>query len=158
MSQLGLGHSCWANGNIPFDRIVDMQSNYLRDECSGAIQLFLGIVRADIIEHEPVQYIEYTAYSELAEQALEQIRIETIQEFGLTYLYIEHSLGKVNAGDISLLIICSSKHRPEETGMMHQLVQRIKDEVPVWGRECTKSHEGHWKKCTHLHHRTHTHD
>ena len=42
----------------------------------GAHNIFLGQVRADVIEGKTVKAIDYTAYEELAEQSIYEIRGE----------------------------------------------------------------------------------
>lgn len=148
----------WVEGPISDDHLGFVNQIAARDEQSGAHQIFLGRVRADIINNEKVQYIDYSFYEELANTIIPKILDETIEESQLRSLHIWHSLGKVNAGQVSLFISATSSHRSPIDGFMHKLVQRIKDEIPVWGKEVSASGHYSWKKCTHSHIFTHPND
>jgi molybdopterin synthase catalytic subunit len=60
-------------------------------------------------------------------------------------MHIYHSLGEVKVGEICLFVFTSSKHRKAAMQACDELVERIKAELPVWGKEILDS-EGHeWK-------------
>ena len=111
----------------------------------GAHSIFLGQVRNDLIQDQRVSAIEYTAYSEMAEKKFHEIREDAFAQFPLTCLHIYHSLGIVAAGEISLFVFTSSPHRSESIQACQYLVERIKHEVPVWGREIMEDGGSVWK-------------
>jgi molybdopterin synthase catalytic subunit len=112
----------------------------------GAHSIFLGQVRNDEVENEKVVAIEYTAYREMAEALLHQIREETFGRFDIHCLHVYHSLGLVKAGQISLFVFASSTHRTDAMEATMYIVSRLKKEVPVWGREILTNEQSHWKK------------
>jgi len=112
----------------------------------GAHSIFLGQVRADEIEGGRVTAIEYTAYEEMAEEKLHVIREETFSRYPLTCMHIYHSLGRVEAGEISLFVFTSAVHRKEAIDACAELVERIKAEVPVWGKEILADESYIWKE------------
>jgi molybdopterin synthase catalytic subunit len=61
-------------------------------------------------------------------------------------MHIYHSLGLVKAGEISLFVFTSSAHRRAAIEACHYLVERIKKEVQVWGKEILDSGETVWKQ------------
>ena len=74
-----------------------------------------------------------------------EIREALFQKYSLTCLHVYHSLGRVAASEISLFVFVSSVHRAEAIQACAELVEFIKKDLPVWGRECWK--EGHtWKQ------------
>lgn len=111
----------------------------------GAHQIFLGQIRADEIENKIVKAIEYTAYEDLALNQMATIREEIFAKFNLTCMHIYHSLGTVNAGEICLFVFTSSKHRREATLACNEVVERIKNELPIWGREIFEDETHQWK-------------
>jgi molybdopterin synthase catalytic subunit len=111
----------------------------------GGHSIFLGQVRADEIEGSSVVAIEYTTHMELAEQKLFEIREETFQKFDITCMHIYHSLGIVKTGQICLFVFTSSKHRKQAMESSEYIVERIKKEVPVWGKEILENQEYSWK-------------
>lgn len=111
----------------------------------GAHQIFLGQIRADEIEGKTVKAIEYTAYEDLALSQMAAIREEIFAKYNLTCMHIYHSLGIVNTGEICLFVFTSSKHRKEATLACNEVVERIKNELPIWGREIFEDETHQWK-------------
>jgi len=101
----------------------------------GAHQMFMGQVRADEIKGQEVQAIEYTAYEDMANEKMFEIREEIFAQFPITCMHIHHSLGKVKLGEICLFVFTSSPHRKAATDACSILVERIKNELPIWGNE-----------------------
>src|SRR6478736_6102013 len=77
----------------------------------GGHSIFLGQVRADLIENKQVTAIDYTAHVEMALEKMHEIREAVIEKYDLTCMHVHHSLGKVIAGEICLFVFTSSKHR-----------------------------------------------
>lgn len=114
----------------------------------GAHSIFLGQVRSDVIEGKTVGAIEYTAYEEMALKEMSRIREELFEKYTLTCLHVYHSLGTVAAGEICLFVFTSSAHRRSATEACAELVERIKKELPIWGREVFTDDTFTWKKNT----------
>ena len=60
-------------------------------------------------------------------------------------MHIYHSLGEVNVGEICLFVFTSSKHRKAAIAACEELVERIKKELPVWGKELFENKQEQWK-------------
>ena len=112
----------------------------------GGHSIFLGQVRADDIENKIVTAIEYTSYEELALEQMAAIRGETFSKYDLTCMHIYHSLGKVKAGEICLFVFTSSSHRKAAIDACEDVVERIKKELPVWGKELFEDDTYQWKE------------
>ena len=111
----------------------------------GAHSIFLGQVRNDIIDGKEVAAIEYTSYTEMAEEKFHEIREEMFEKYSLTCMHIYHSIGRVNTGEISLFVFTSSVHRKDSTEANREIVERIKKDIPVWGKEIFDGEKFHWK-------------
>lgn len=111
----------------------------------GAHSIFLGQVRNDIIKEQQVKAIEYTAYTEMANEKFYEIREDAFKKYPLVCMHIYHSLGIVNAGEISLFVFVSSIHRKEAIKACEEIVERIKKEAPVWGKEIFCNNNSQWK-------------
>ena len=112
----------------------------------GAHSIFLGQVRNDIIDAKTVGAIHYTAYEEMALEKMHEIREEIFETYPLTCLHVHHSLGTVKAGEISLFVFTSSAHRKAAIDACEELVERIKKELPVWGKEVFEDASYQWKQ------------
>ncbi|HMS64200.1 MAG TPA: molybdenum cofactor biosynthesis protein MoaE [Ignavibacteria bacterium] len=112
----------------------------------GAHSIFLGQVRNDKINMKGVVAIEYSAYEEMAEDKFQEIREDAFEKFPLTCMHIYHSLGIVKAGEISLFVFTSSVHRKDAIEACSYIVNRIKEEAPVWGKEIFEDESFKWKE------------
>lgn len=112
----------------------------------GGHSIFLGQVRADVKDGAEVQSIEYSCYKEMALELAHQIREELFLKYPLHCMHIYHSLGHVLAGQICLFVFTSSSHRKEAIMACEELVERIKSELPIWGREILKAGNHRWKE------------
>ncbi|MDA7558706.1 molybdenum cofactor biosynthesis protein MoaE [Flavobacteriaceae bacterium] len=111
----------------------------------GAHNIFLGQVRADIIDNKKVTAIEYTCYQEMANTKFHEIREATFEQFNLTCMHIYHSIGVVDTGDICLFVFVSSPRRKEVFRALEYVVEEIKSKVPVFGKEIFEDKSHQWK-------------
>ena len=112
----------------------------------GAHQIFLGQVRRDEINGKFVEAIEYTAFEELALDKMDAIREDTFAKYPLICMHIYHSLGIVKAGEICLFVFTSSAHRKSAIDACAEVVERIKKELPIWGKELFGDDTHQWKE------------
>lgn len=112
----------------------------------GGHSIFLGQVRADIIEGKTVAAIEYTCFEEMALQKMHEIREAIFEKYPLTCMHVYHSLGKIAAGDICLFVFTSSPHRKAAIDACEETVERLKAELPVWGKELFDNETYQWKE------------
>ena len=112
----------------------------------GAHSIFLGQVRADTIDGKEVASIEYTAYEEMALEMMYTIRENMFAKYDLTCMHVYHSLGNVKAGEISLFVFTSAPHRKAAIDACEEAVERMKAELPVWGRELLLDESYRWKE------------
>ena len=111
----------------------------------GAHNIFLGQVRADEIDTKIVSAIDYTAYEDMANLKFHEIREAAFSKFDLSCMHIYHSLGKVSAGEICLFVFVSSKRRKEVFPAIEFIVEEIKANVPVFGKEIFEDESHQWK-------------
>ena len=100
----------------------------------GAVVSFAGTTRSPNKGRE-VRYLEYEAYSPMAEKILNKIVAELRQQWALGRIAIVHRLGRVYPAEISLIIVISAPHRPEAFAASRQALERIKKILPVWKKE-----------------------
>ena len=119
----------------------------------GAHEIFLGQVRADIVvgadDHQPattVAAIEYTAYRDMALERMTAIREEAFAQWpGMTCLHVHHSLGTVKAGELCFMVFASAPHRAAAREAVAWVVDRIKAELPIFGKEIVGGGGYVWK-------------
>ena len=137
--------SVFKEGAISSDFIGTSIAKHQSKTTIGAHNIFLGQVRADIIDNKTVAAIEYTAYEDMANEKFEAIREATFKKFDLTCMHIYHSLGTVKAGEICLFVFASSPRRKIVFKAIEYIVEEIKANVPVFGKEIFEDDTHQWK-------------
>ena len=107
---------------------------HVRRDDAGAIALFYGVVR-DHNRGRKVMRLEYDAYPEMATKVMQRIADEVKERFNVAETAIQHRTGRLEIGETSLLVAVSSAHRKEAFEACHALVDRLKEEVPIWKKE-----------------------
>lgn len=136
----------FVEGPISAAFVADSIAKHSSKTDIGAHSIFLGQVRKDRLEGQDVVAIEYSAYTEMAEEKLLEIREDIFAKYPLTCMHIYHSLGRVEAGEICLFVFTSAVHRREAMDACSEIVERIKQEVPVWGKELFENDQYSWKE------------
>jgi len=135
----------FVQGAITPDFIANSISKHQSKTTIGAHDIFLGQVRADVIDGKTVTAIEYTAYEEMANTKFDEIRESAFDKFDLTCSHIYHSLGTVKAGELCLFVFVSSPRRKEAMKALEYLVETIKAESPIFGKEIFEDQSHQWK-------------
>ena len=111
----------------------------------GAHDIFMGQVRADHIDGKQVIALDFTAYEDMANQKCHEIKEEAIEKFGLSCLHIYHSLGRVNTGELCIFVFVSAPHRKAVFEGLQWVVNSIKADVPIFGKEVLEDDSYQWK-------------
>jgi molybdopterin synthase catalytic subunit len=133
-------------GPIAAQFIADSIAKHASKTNIGGHNIFLGQVRADEIEGNKVSAIEYTSHVEMANEKMHEIREAIFAKYPLTCMHIHHSLGVVKAGEICLFVFTSSAHRKAAIDACTECVERVKAELPIWGKELFESEGYQWKE------------
>jgi len=139
-------NNIFVQGPIAASFIADSIQKHSSKANIGGHSIFLGQVRADRIDGKEVASIEYTAYEEMALETMYTIRENMFAKYDLTCMHVYHSLGNVKAGEISLFVFTSAPHRKAAIDACEEAVERIKAELPVWGRELLLDESYRWKE------------
>ena len=111
----------------------------------GGHSIFMGQIRGDHIDGKTVSSIDYTAFIELANDMMHKIREEIFEKYPLCCMHVYHSLGTIRTGEICLFVFTSSAHRKPAISACNEIVERIKAELPIWGKEILEDDTHHWK-------------
>ncbi|MBI4233008.1 MAG: molybdenum cofactor biosynthesis protein MoaE [Chloroflexi bacterium] len=106
----------------------------VRRPANGAVVTFLGTTRNDT-DGRRVLYLEYEAYPGMAERKLELILGEIRGRWGITEVAVAHRIGRLEIGELSLVVAVASPHRREAFAACQYAVDRIKQVVPIWKKE-----------------------
>lgn len=103
-------------------------------DSDGAIASFAGVVR-DNTRGRPTQYLEYDVYAGMAEKEMRAIGVEIRERWDVDAVGMLHGRGRMEIGDISVLIAISSPHRKAALEACHYAIDRLKETVPIWKKE-----------------------
>jgi molybdopterin synthase catalytic subunit len=98
---------------------------------AGAVVLFSGEVR-DNNRGRRVAYLEYEAYAPLASKMVKEILEEAERKWELQIAVASHRTGRVNIGETAVVVITASPHRDEAYAANRYIIDRIKQEAPIW--------------------------
>ena len=138
--------SVFINGTISSEFIGESIAKHQTKTSIGVHNIFLGQVRADVINGKTVLAIEYTAYEDMANAKFYEIRESAFEKFELTCMHIYHSLGMVKSGEICLFVFVSSPRRKVIFKALEFIVEEIKAHVPVFGKEIFEDSSHQWKQ------------
>ena len=105
----------------------------VKDSC-GAVVTFIGTVRNNS-EGKRVLYLEYEAYPEMAKKKLQEIAAEAKRKWQLEEVAVTHRLGRMEIGEIAVVIAVSAGHRLPAFEACQYTIDRIKEIVPIWKKE-----------------------
>ena len=106
----------------------------VRRDTNGAVLTFLGTTRS-VTRGRRVLQLEYEAYRPMADNKLAEIADEMRQRWDVQDVAIGHRLGRLEIGDISLVVAVASPHRAHAFEACQYAVDRIKQIVPIWKKE-----------------------
>lgn len=102
----------------------------LEDPASGGLVLFVGRVR-DHDQERGVVALEYTAHPTALTQ-LEAVCAEVAAEFAVSGLAAVHRVGRLEIGDVAVVVATCSAHRGDAFAASRALIDRLKERVPIW--------------------------
>lgn len=107
---------------------------YVSDAAHGAVLTFSGKVR-NHARGRQVTRLFYEAYGTMAVKKLAAIVGEVEAAIPGTRIAIHHRTGMLEIGDVAVLVAVGSAHRREAFEACQRLIDRLKEDVPIWKRE-----------------------
>ena len=106
----------------------------VQTQADGAVCVFYGVVREDS-RNKKVRFLEYDAYPEMAEKKMREILDEVAVRWPEQRAAIVHRIGTLAIGEASVVIAVGSPHRGESFEACRYVIDRVKQEVPIWKKE-----------------------
>jgi molybdopterin synthase catalytic subunit len=104
-----------------------------RNNC-GAVVTFLGTVR-DLTRDRRTVALDYEAYPRMAEKKLAEIEADTRGRWPVGEIILEHRLGHLEVGAVSVAVAVSCPHRDQAFDACRHAIDRLKELVPIWKKE-----------------------
>jgi len=118
------------------DQPIDLPSltEMIGDPDVGAHGWFLGVTRRTT-GNRVTQRLCYEAHRSMAIAELQRLAQQACRRFSLVAAVIVHRLGEVPVGEASVVVGCSSGHRPNVFEALPWMMDTLKREVPIWKQE-----------------------
>lgn len=113
------------------------------DPDCGANVLFVGTTRRMTGERETTR-LEYECYESMAVSKMESLAAEARKQWPIINASIVHRIGVVEIEAASIAVAVSSAHRSVAFEAAAWLLERLKQEVPVWKREIWADGQEEW--------------
>lgn len=119
---------------------LDRAVQEIRDENGGGESIFIGRVRR-WSEGKRIQHLFYECHIAMAEQEIERIAGEMRQKWPLRKIHFQHRIGKLEIGEIAVIVAVSAEHRKEAIEACRYGIDELKHRVPIWKKEVSEDGE-----------------
>ena len=106
----------------------------VRSPQAGAVVLFLGTVR-ELTAGRRTTALDYEAYPDMARARMAALCDEACVQWPVIAAALVHRLGHLEPGDVSVAVAVSCPHRKDAFDAGRFLIDRLKEEVPIWKQE-----------------------
>ena len=108
----------------------------------GGIGMFLGVVRNRDIGQD-VASLDYSEHPTAASTLLDCAqRVAAAHE--VVAIAVEHRVGHLEVGELAVVVAASAVHRHAALAACAQLINDLKDRVPIWKEQHFASGESEW--------------
>jgi MoaE-MoaD fusion protein len=101
---------------------------------AGGIATFIGTTRVHS-RGRTVHYLDYEAYGGMAEAVMAQLADDLKAKHELCEVAITHRVGRVDIGELSVVIAVSAPHRAAALTACQEAIDTLKQTVPLWKKE-----------------------
>ena len=109
-------------------------ADWVQSPDCGGIDIFIGTVR-NITKGKTVKWLEFEAYEKMAISEMKKIADAALTKWPVKKLLIHHRTGKLDVGDIPVVIAVSTAHRDAAFVACRYVIDTLKQTVPIWKKE-----------------------
>ncbi|MBP8920505.1 MAG: molybdenum cofactor biosynthesis protein MoaE [Micropruina sp.] len=129
------------------DRPLDVArlAALVSDDRAGATVTFTGVVR----NHDAgraVDGIEYVGHPS-ADAIIAEVAAEFTGREGVHAIVVAHRVGTLTIGDLALVAAVAASHRAQAFSTCSDLVDLIKQRLPIWKRQVFSDGSSEWSNC-----------
>lgn len=130
------------------DRALDAEAlrKTLSDPGAGAFVEFQGWVR-NYNAGKRVQALAYEACESLALAEGARLVQQAITDNGVKHARCVHRTGQLDVGELAVWVGVSAGHRAEAFACCQQIIDRVKQHLPIWKKEFYVDGDSGWVNC-----------
>jgi molybdopterin synthase catalytic subunit len=117
---------------------VDASVAAVAHEGAGAVVVMIGMVRNFTRKDGArvnVHRLEYEAYAQMAKGVIDHICAAVCAEHEGLRAHVAHRVGDLVPGDLAVVVCTSSPHRQAAFVATQAIIDRLKEDAPIWKRE-----------------------
>jgi len=115
---------------------VDVATAWATTSGSGAVVVFLGVVRDHAEGRAGVSGLTYEAYEEEAVTRLAAVATDARRQWpAIDRVALLHRTGDLALSDVAVAVVVSSPHRADAFEAARYCIDTLKETVPIWKRE-----------------------
>ncbi len=122
--------------------VVDEVLTALDDDASGGLALFVGRVR-DHDGGKGVDGLEYSAHPSALDR-LREVCDRVAERHHVHGVAAVHRVGTLAVGDLAVVVATASAHRGTAFEASRDLIDTLKDEVPIWKHQAFDDGSEEW--------------
>ena len=138
---------CGVIVDVAHDRVDPAAAlEFVSDPGFGGLALFVGRVR-DHNQGRAVTGISYDVFDQLALVGFDEIARQTLAQCGPDLrIYVAHAKGRLNIGDVAVVVAAGTPHRDEAFRACRQVIEAVKHASPIWKQEHYQDGSSEWSE------------
>jgi len=122
---------------------VERAASFATGPGTGAVCVFVGTARRFTADRV-TERLFYECYHDMALEAMESIVREARKRWQLQRCAVVHRTGWIEIEEASVVVAVGCAHRAEAFEACRFLIDRLKQEVPIWKRERFANGSENW--------------
>ena len=113
---------------------IKKYEKWLTSDNTGCVNIFVGKVRSQN-NGRKVKYLTFEVYENMALKEMRAIAEAALTRFAIDKVLIHHREGRVEIGQIPVIIAVSAQHRKPAILASKYIIDTLKKVVPIWKKE-----------------------
>lgn len=108
--------------------------SFVQSDDAGGVAVFIGTVRNQT-QKRSVKCLVFESFEPMAVKEMHNIAEQLFAKFGAIKVSMHHRLGKLEIGEIAVVIAVATPHRKAAFQACEYAIDTLKLTVPIWKKE-----------------------
>ena len=114
--------------------LPELAVDLVKTDSSGCVVAYVGLIR-EVSRGKQVLSVEYEDVGRKAKGRLREIADDIKRKWPVNNVAIYHRVGKLNVGDINLVVAVAAAHRREGFDACQYAIDQFKEKLPTHKKE-----------------------